>query len=195
VIEDSFIPMAEYLIRQSSSPGCPTTTGGVMDSLYCPTRDYGLVTAKLIPAGASLNSAGVLDSQPAEMISWGQIYPASQKLRQGAYKLVYRAQNFSTSVQSFKVSAVVEFVSCPSPTDCWSTVWSYEDLHSSVPSQGARNGDFDINLDFYTGEGQWYEVKLRVKSPTGGTDDFASNDKKVFRLNTLFDCYLPLVAK
>jgi len=195
VINDSFIPMAKYLIRQSRSPGCPTANDGSAEFAYCPTQDFGLVTAKLIRDDDSLNSKGRLFSLPARRYSWSEIDPARMVLFRGDHKLVYRAQNFSDTTQSFKVIASVTLFYCSTPTSCFSSLVPYENVHNTVPSQGAVNGIFDLDLSFPTGYNGSYTVGLRVRDSSGNLDDFEDNDEKVFKFNTFFEVFLPMVME
>jgi hypothetical protein len=195
VITDSFIPMAEHLIRQARAPGCPTQEDGTADSTYCPSQDFGIVAAKLLLDSASSYAAGALESIPAERVSWSEVNPARVQLKMGAYDLLYRAQNFSTGTQSMRVWLTVNLVHCPSPSDCWGSSSLEYSTFLNVPAGGVVQDHFDVDLDHPTGEGSGYTITLHVRPAAGSADDFSPNDEKVFKLKTLFDCYLPLVSK
>jgi hypothetical protein len=195
VITDSFIPMAEHLIRQARSPGCPTKEDGTADSTYCRTQDFGIVAAKIVPDGDSFYTSGALESIQAERVSWSEVYPARMQLKMGAYDLVYRAQNFSTGTQSLKVSLTKNLVHCPSPSDCWATSSLVLTTFNNVPAGGIVQSHFDLDLNHPTGEGSGYTIILKIQPAAGGSDDFSPNDEKVFKFRTLFDCFLPLVSK
>lgn len=191
VIEDSFIPMAEYLIRQSRSPGCPTLNNGASDSSFCPQNDVGLVGAKLIPSANSHNSAGVLEGYPAKWISWGQVLPSWEQLPAGEYKLVYRVQNFGASTVSPQINTTVTFVHCSSPGSCSQTVYGIMTTLLNIGARGARTGTLTLDLTRLTGPGEWYEITMNLISP----DDLSENNRKVFKFLTVARTFLPMIFK
>ncbi len=198
VIEDSFIPMALYLIRQARSPGCPTDDAGDAETAYCPAVDYGLAAARLLPSGADPFIAGSLVSVPAVWTSWSKVTPARLELLPGVYDLYYRAQNYSDAARSFKVSVEVQYAQCSHPADCTPiTITTQQTTYTNVPPQAVRSGSFSLALHLPTGTAGWYQVSLRTSPTAGGSDDFPSNDRKVIRFQSTSGAwaYFPLVIR
>jgi len=197
MIDDSFIPMALYLIRQGRAPGCPTQSGGTADSAYCPANDAGLVGAKFIPSDASLDSPGVLRSLAAHRTSWDDVQIARQQLDVGAYRLVYRIQNFATTEADYQTHLVIRRWHCPEGSSCSSSILLVDyNIHQNLPGRSAANDYFSILLTqpAYL-EGDWYEATLDVEPFGGGSDDFWNNDQKVFKFQLLPRLYLPVISR
>ncbi len=179
LIQDSFIPMAKYLIRQSRSPGCPTRSDGSPEVTKCPHRDFGIVAAKIARSG---DEAGQLKSYPAQRTSWEKISPAYEELPAG-HVLFYRAQNFSRRVASFDVQVRVEWVECQG-TDCWEMVDTRHRRFANVPVQGAISDAVILNLKEDTDYTITIEVRPSGGFESGARDDFAPNDKKILKFRS-----------
>ncbi len=179
LIQDSFIPMAKYLIRQSRSPGCPTRSDGSPELTKCPHRDFGIVAAKIARSG---DEAGQLKSYPAQRTSWEKISPAYEELPAG-HVLFYRAQNFSRRVASFDVQVRVEWVECQG-TDCWEMVDTRHRRFANVPIQGVVSDAIILNLKEDTDYTITIEVRPSGGFESGARDDFAPNDKKILKFRS-----------
>jgi len=194
LIEDSFIPMALYLIRQARSPGCPTQSDGTPYLARCPTQDFGIVAARI---GSSPDGAGTLVSHPAQRTSWDQVSVAYDELPTGSV-LFYRVQNFSNIAWSFDVRARVEWIKCTGE-DCWGAVDTYRSSFANVPVQGAVSSAFILNIQDADCT-ITLEVRPRGGFESGATDSFLLNDKKVFRFHSTTNAtrrsiHLPLVVR
>jgi hypothetical protein len=196
MIDDSFIQMGLFLIRQARAPGCPTLTGGGADVAYCPAEDAGLVGAKFIPSDASLDSSGVLRSIAARRSSWTDVQIAREQLDVGAYRLVYRVQNFSTSVGNYRVSLQIRRWHCPSPSDCSSSLLLSTSRLHSLAARTAASDYFSMLLTqpAYQ-DGEYYAATLSVAPSAGGDDDFTLNDEKIFKFQLLPSLYLPVISR
>ena len=196
MIDDSFIPMALYLIRQGRDPGCPTLPNGSADSAYCPAQDAAIIGAKFIPSGASLNSSGVLSSLPARRISWSQVVGAREQLAAGAYQLVYRVQNNNTSGDSYSVNLQIRRWHCPNPAACSGTLLVNTSHLHTFAAPGAQSDSFTVSLTQPAFQpGDWYEAILKVAPSGGGVDDFTLNDQKIFKFTVMPLVYLPTIIR
>jgi hypothetical protein len=203
MIHDAYIPMALYLIRQARAPGCPTDSSGSAESAFCPAHDAGLVGAKIIPAGYSDDSPGVLRSLPAERTSWSNVTPAREQLDWGHYRLIYRVQNFSTSTAMYHVTMTVKRWDCTATGACSSiTLRTTSRLHT-LEARTAESEDFNLPLtrpavqehSYHDSVGDHYEIILDVAPSEGGDDDFTLNDTKIFKFQVIPRLYLPLVLR
>ena len=57
------------------------------------------------------------------------------------------------------------------------------------------DGIFDLDLSYATGYNGGYTVKIRVRTTTYTTDDYAANDEKVFKFNTFYEVFLPMMME
>jgi len=181
LVRGSFIPMAQELIYQSRSPGCPTL-GDRPWLAKCPARDFGLTGAKIGPAALML---GQLESAAARCDGTvqggtcnGNIQRARNHLIAGQYRLYYRVQNFSTQAGYDDVD--VRLMVAHTTPEGGETVVSRASF-SNLAVQEARTGTFMLYVDH---PGADYTVTLEVR-PAGGfssgaVDGFTNNDKKVF---------------
>jgi len=94
MIDDAFVPMALYLIRQARAPGCPTDSSGAAEAAYCRRKTLP-GGRQIIPAWASDDSPGVLRSLQAERTGWASVTPAREQLDWGIIAWIYRMQNFA----------------------------------------------------------------------------------------------------
>jgi len=206
MIDDAFVPMALYLIRQARAPGCPTSSNGSADSAYCPAQDAGLVGAKIITSGGSEDAPGVLRSVPAQRTGWSDVTPALEQLNWGAHRMVYRVQNFSTSAATYVVSMIVKRWECPPIGNCSDTLLLNSSRTHTLAARSAASDEFSLSLSqlayqensYAENEGDHYEIILRVSPSGGGIDDFDQNDSKVFKFQVLGlqqRLFLPLVVR
>lgn len=187
VIADSFIPMAEYLIRQSRSPRCPTSASGLPVGSRCTRgirrRDFGIVGAKVTVAGME-SEAGELVSFKAD---WGPGPPRPAQvylMAGGDYSLPYRVQNFTTRTRDVDVRLTVRRQpGCDDPWSCPEEVLTYDDHHADLATREARSGVFSLEDLERCSE---YQLELEVREPL---DNFSANDKKIFRF--VIPCIFP----
>jgi len=203
MIDDAFVPMALYLIRQARAPGCPTDSSGAAEAAYCPTKDAGLVGAKIIPMWASDDSPGVLRSLQAERTGWASVTPAREQLDWGDYRMIYRMQNFATSAATYVVSMTVKRWECAATGACISsTVLTTSHTHT-LAGRAAISDDFSMSLtqaamqqnDYGDSKGDHYEIILDVAPNGGGDDDFTNNDTKVFKFQVVPRLYFPFLRR
>lgn len=206
MIDDAFIPMALHLIRQARAPGCPTNSNGSADSDYCPAQDAGLVGAKIIPASGSEHEPGVLRSLPAERTSWSEVTPGLEQLDWGSYRMIYRVQNFATSSASYVARMIVKRWECPFSGACAETILLDSSRSHTLGSRSAISDEFSLSLiqlayqegSYAENAGDHYEVILKVSPSGGGSDDFTSNDTKVFKFQVVglqLRLFLPLLIR
>jgi hypothetical protein len=203
MIDDAFEPMALYLIRQARAPGCPTNSSGSAEAVYCPASDAGLVGAKIIPASASDDSEGVLQSVQAERTSWSSVTPASEQLGWGYYRMIYRVQNFSTTAATYTVSMMVKRWECLSSGACSSSILLSTSRPHTLSAREAESDDFSFLLNrtavqefsYSDSVGDHYEIILDVSPYGGGDDDFTKNDTKIFKFRVLPPVFLPLIMR
>jgi hypothetical protein len=174
LVRRNFILMAEELIYESRSPGCPLLG-------QCPDRDFGLVGAKI---GTNQLRAGKLISYPA-LRDGTRIVPARDYLGPGYYYLDYRVQNFSRErgYDDLDVQmTVIRTISRPDGSE--SSLSRFIQLLRDLPKRAVATGRFSLNVE----RNAMYTVSLEAR-PAGGfmsneTDDFSKNDKKVFKFQT-----------
>jgi len=172
LIRASFLPMAEVLIQQGRSPGCPTLNGPW--SAYAPGHDFGLTGAKLC---TDANRAGALETYGAARMG-DAVTPARDYLATGVYTLEYRVQRFGSGTEDdVDVRVLIERNG--------RVVAGYLTSHRDLSLQEVRTGRFKISVDRAFAD---YQVSLEAR-PAGGfgagrTDDFTANDRKVFRFRS-----------
>lgn len=193
MINDAFVPMGLYLIRQARAPGCPTASNASAESAYCPALDAGLIGAKIIPYQASDDSPGVLRSVQAQRASWSDVTPALEQLDTGVYRVIYRVQNFSTTSATYSVTMTVNrWTAAASGTRTSTPLFSINRLHT-LAGRTAASDDFDLLLfqpaqqrfSYADTVGDHYEIVLEVAPSAGGSDGFGSNDSKIFKFQVL----------
>jgi hypothetical protein len=178
-------------------------SSGSSESAFCPASDAGLVGAKIIPAGASDDSPGVLRSLPAERTSWSDVTPAREQLDWGSYRMIYRVQNFSTSAASYRVTMTVKRWDCVSTGLCTSSTLLTTSRIHALAARTAASDDFSMSLtqlavqDYSYSDtvGDHYEIILDVAPSGGGNDDFTYNDTKIFKFQLLPRLFLPLIMR
>lgn len=181
LIRFSFLPMAEELIRQSRAPGAPTL-GGRPWLDRCPSRDFGLVGAKIC---SERYGSGCLETYAA-WANAGAVIPARDYLAVGEYELRYRVQNFSANANYSDVDVRIT-VTRPDGRAGRPDVQVASAIQSwrGLAVQGARAGLFTLGIYRDSTD---YTVTLEAR-PAGGfvsgiTDGFAYNDKKVFKFRS-----------
>jgi hypothetical protein len=186
LINNSFIPTAKYLIRQSHSPGCPTLSTGNPWRYYCydadkSERDFGLVGAKITRSGQE-NEAGSLRSIAARQTAT-DIVPAYMTLTPlRAYTLPYRVQSFTTGFNDSEVELRVRVKPsfCARPP-CAEHATTYTEQHYDLALQEARSGIFQLGTISSFSE---YTLELEVRPLGLATDNFERNNRKVFKVRT-----------
>ena len=178
LVRNSFIPMATTFILFGQSPGALTYMGVP----FCPEQDFGLVAAKIATA---TYGSGNLETYCATE-DRGAITPARDYLSVGSYNVHYRVQNFSAHDHSNAVDVrltVTRTADRAGNPDV--VVFTETHSYAGLSLREARHSHFALNADRANTD---YTVTLEARPArgfsSGARDDFAANDKKVFKFRS-----------
>jgi hypothetical protein len=188
-LRTAVVEIGRRLIGDARSPGCYIAPADAPPELQggCPEHDFGFVGAKIARGGRSgrgsitTNVAGCLDGE-TELGCSGHLVRARDFVNAGSYTVYYRVQNFSRDAANDDVDVRLTFqsVSHLADGDIAAAPTTTRRSHT-LATQEAEWGWFLVDLSAPNTD---YTITLDIRPRVGSSDDFASNNRKVFKVTT-----------